>query len=157
MPKIFWVPYYFYTHDILIAEQLYIQLSLSDIFVLSSLGAVHLWHQHFLGHFGPPPLSACVRFLRPPPTRNEIIHSVGEIHFLNPWLKKRRTSWGWVVPSSIVWVEVELSWDWVELNLSWSWNWVKTEIGKDLNPTIEVFEVFNWSIWSSLATLMRSS
>ena len=41
-----------------------------------------------------------------------------------------------------------LSWGWVELRLSWSWNWVETELGKYLNSSIEVFKVFNWSIWS---------
>ena len=47
----------------------------------------------------------------------------------------------WVVPSSVVWVEVELSWDWVELWLSWSWNRGETELGKYLNCLIEEFEV----------------
>ena len=52
----------------------------------------------------------------------------------------------WVVPSSVVWVDVELSWDWVRLRLSWSWNWVETELDwtlqlKYLKSSIEVFEV----------------
>ena len=46
----------------------------------------------------------------------------------------------WVVPSSVVWVEVELHW--VEL----SWGWVGVEI--ELRLSLEVFELFNWSIWS---------
>ena len=57
----------------------------------------------------------------------------------------------WVVPSSVVLVKFELSWiklNWVELRLSWSWIWVETELGKYLNSSIEVFKVFNWSIWS---------
>ena len=57
------------------------------------------------------------------------------------------------MPSSVVWVEVELSWDWVEFRLSWSWNWVETELGKYLNFLIKVFKVFNWSFWSSLLLL----
>ena len=36
------------------------------------------------------------------------------------------TSLSWVVPSTVV--DVELSWDWVELRLSWSWNWVETKM-----------------------------
>ena len=35
-----------------------------------------------------------------------------------------KTSLSWVVPSSVVWVEVELNWGWVELRLSW----VETEL-----------------------------
>ena len=49
-------------------------------------------------------------------------------------------SWGWV--------EIKWSWDWVELRMTWSWNWDETELGKYLNSSIEIFEVFNWSIWS---------
>ena len=63
-------------------------------------------------------------------------------------LLEDKTSLSWLVPSSVVWVEVELSQDWVELRLSCSWIWVDPELGKYLNSLIEVFEVFNWSIWS---------
>ena len=42
--------------------------------VLGDLGAVHLGRQHFLG-----PPSANVRFLRLPPTRNEIFHFIRKI------------------------------------------------------------------------------
>ena len=47
------------------------------------------------------------------------------------------TSLSWVVPSSVVWVEVGLGWVEAELELKLSWDcaW-------------QVFELFNWSIWS---------
>ena len=48
----------------------------------------------------------------------------------------------WVVPSSVVWVEVELSWYWVELKLCWSWNWVEIELDKYSNSSIGS----NWSL-----------
>ena len=68
---------------------------------------------------------------------------------------KSKTSLSWVVPNSVVWVEVELSWDWVELRLSWveaelelklSWDWAW-----------QVFELFNWSIWSLQLKYLKSS
>ena len=40
--------------------------------------------------FVAPPLSASVRFLILPPTHYEIFHFVRKIHFLNPWLNKKR-------------------------------------------------------------------
>ena len=41
-------------------------------------------------------------------------------HLLKPSKQKKTyvTSLSWVVPSSVVWVEVELGWDWVKLRLS---------------------------------------
>ena len=69
------------------------------------------------------------------------------------------TSLSWVVPSSVVWVEVGLGWveAELELKLSWDWAWQVFELFnwsiwslqlKYLKTSIEVFEVFNWSIWS---------
>ena len=63
---------------------------------------------------------------------------------------KKRTSFSWVVLSSVVWVKVELSWGWagveIEMRLGLASIWPLQL--RYLKSSIEVFEVFNWSIWS---------